>query len=81
MKEGIKEGKWAGKQAGGKENIPHEVKKTAQPKPRRDPKLNQSIASRAFFTSSMMSSIFSSPTEKRTNPGLMPAAASCSSVS
>ena len=29
MKEGIKEGKWAGKQAGGKENIPHEVKKTA----------------------------------------------------
>ena len=77
-------GKAGGRQGEGRQHgtpsMPRS-KETAQPKPRRNLTFTQSIASKAFFTSSMMSSIFSSPTEKRTSPGSMPAALSCSSVS
>ncbi len=44
-------------------------------------RIHNYILSSACFTSAMISSTFSSPTERRISPPSMPAAASCSSVS
>ncbi len=45
------------------------------------PRAVQRMAAKPFFRSSRISSMCSSPTDRRISPGVMPAATSCSSVS